>query len=422
MNYNKTIWEDNKSEINAAKLNNIETGVEYAVNSVENINVQLADIEINVTTHGFKVGIDANIQQNTQIIQSLIDQYNDLVLYFPSGISKIGQLNLGSEKNITFRGKSSSFATSVNKSTSTPKVIDTYSQILVNLEENAPWIQHQNCAMVFEKISVINGQINSQSSIEYTQKNLMIETQTNKLKGKVFAFDCSFIGWKSLGGDIGILNKEEEILQSCWLASRCRFRNNIIALAQLVDGRITDCSFNKNEYAILMKKGSGFSTIMNNRIEWNTTGVVIKNAHDIKVTDNEFDRQSNPGLIVDGLCVGNIESNLFRRNGALESLDRDDFDNNVHFTIKNCENVVVKGNNTLAKETLDTSNNKATRPSNCSNISNNSNCIISENILNGCTKKDKASANKIENNTDCIIVNNIPTAISSNFINTNNTI
>lgn len=41
MNYNKTIWEDNKSEINAAKLNNIETGIEYAVNSVENINVQL---------------------------------------------------------------------------------------------------------------------------------------------------------------------------------------------------------------------------------------------------------------------------------------------------------------------------------------------------------------------------------------------
>lgn len=41
MDYNKTIWEDNKSEINAAKLNNIETGIEYAVNSVENINVQL---------------------------------------------------------------------------------------------------------------------------------------------------------------------------------------------------------------------------------------------------------------------------------------------------------------------------------------------------------------------------------------------
>lgn len=463
MNYNKTIWEDNKSEINAAKLNNIETGIEYAVNSIENINVQLdkrvkfkvvgeedtevppihggnsyddtelqnkisnietreVDKEINVTTRGFKVGIDANIQQNTQIIQSLIDQCNDLVLYFPSGISKIGQLNLGSEKNITFRGKSSSFATSVNKSTSTPKVVDTYSQILVNLEENAPWIQHQNCAMIFEKISVINGQINSKSAIEYTNTNLMIETQTNTLKGKVFAFDSSFIGWKSLGGDIEILNKEESILQSCWLANRCRFRNNTIALAQLVDGRITDCSFNKNEYAILMKKGSGFSTIMNNRIEWNTTGVVIKNAHDVKVTDNEFDRQSNAGLIVDGLHVGNIESNLFRRNGALDSLNASDFDNNVHFVISNCENVIVKSNTTLAKSTLDTSSGGITRPSNCSNISNNNNCIISENILNGCTKKDKASANKFENNTDCIIINNIPIAVGTNFVNINSTI
>lgn len=107
-------------------------------NKISNIETREVDKEINVTTRGFKVGIDANIQQNTQIIQSLIDQCNDLVLYFPSGISKIGQLNLGSEKNITFRGKSSSFATSVNKSTSTPKVVDTYSQILVNLEENAP--------------------------------------------------------------------------------------------------------------------------------------------------------------------------------------------------------------------------------------------------------------------------------------------
>lgn len=228
------------------------------VDKINKINQRETDKEVNVTAHGFQIGINANVEQNTSIIQSLINQYNDLVLYFPSGISKIGQLNLGSEKNITFRGKSSSFATSVNKSTSTPKVVDTYSQIFVNLGANAPWIKHQNCTIIFDKISVINGQIDSQSSIEYTKNNLMIETQTNELKGKVFAFDCSFIDWKSLGGDIGILDKEEDILQSCWLATRCRFRNNTIALAQLVDGRVTDCSFNKNEYAILMKKAVDF--------------------------------------------------------------------------------------------------------------------------------------------------------------------
>ena len=83
-----------------------------------------------------------------------------------------------------------------------------------------------------------------------------------------------------------------------------RFRNNIIGLTQLVDSRIIDCSFNKNDYAIIMKKNSGFSTILGNRIEWNNQrAITVINAHDVTISNNEFDRNSKAGLVVDNLEV-----------------------------------------------------------------------------------------------------------------------
>lgn len=378
-------------------------------NKIRKMSKQLSNKEVDVTLFGFENGINANVTNNTSIIQGLIDNNDDLVMYFPSGINKIGKLNLGLEKNITFRGKSSSFATSITKNSD---VIDTYSKILVNLDASEPWIEQQNCTIIFDKISCINGAVDSNGTIIYSNNNLMIKTEANNIKGKVFATESSFIGWKQLGGDPDILTKESGLLHSCWLASRCRFRNNTIALAQLVDGRVSDCSFNKNEYAIYMNNNSGFTTIQNNRVEWNTVnGIVVKNAHDVKITDNEFDRNGKSGLIVDTLVGGNIESNIFRRNGTDTTLATDDFDNNIHFFIQNCTDVIVKGNNTVAKSILDTGG--AKRPSNVSNISNNTNCIVSENILNGCTKTDKLLGNKIENNTNCVIANNIPDIINS---------
>ena len=391
-----------------AEVINARGGKKTLGDRLDEFSSKFDNVEIDVKSLGFQQGKDGDIELNTTLIQSLINEHDDLVLYFPSGINKIGQLNLGVEKNITFKGKSSSFATSTNKSTSNPKIIDTYTQLLINLNENEAWITHQNSTIIFEKISVINGIINN-NDINYTNSNLMIKTQANNLKGKVFASESSFIGWKSVCGDIDILSKESDILQSCWLANRCRFRNNKVALAQLVDGRIIDCSFNKNDYAIVMKKGSGFSTIIANRIEWNNEqGIVVNKAHDVTITNNEFDRNGKAGLLVNELLVGNITDNTFRRNGATETLSASDYNDNIHFSIKNCNNVIVKGNNTVAKSTLDTSTGGMTRPSNVSNISNNTNCIISENILNGCSKSDKLSANTIENNTNCVIVNNIP--------------
>ena len=103
----------------------------------------LYNIAIDVESFGFEKGINADKESNTKLIQLLIDRYDDLVLYFPSGINRLGHLNLGTDKNITFRGKSSAFATSVNKSVSNPRIIDTYTRIVIN-DENEYWLEHDN--------------------------------------------------------------------------------------------------------------------------------------------------------------------------------------------------------------------------------------------------------------------------------------
>ena len=99
---------------------------------------------------------------------------------------------------------------------------------------------------------------------------------------------------------------------------------------------------------------------------------------------------------------------MFRRNGADETLDRDNYEDNTHIVVKDSTNCIIKGCNTMARNIMDTSSGGATRPTNASNFSNNKECIITDNMLVGCTKSDKLDANKIESNIDCVISNNIP--------------
>ena len=80
--------------------------------------------------------------------------------------------------------------------------------------------------------------------------------------------------------------------------------------------------------------------------------------------------------------------------------------------MKNSTSVVINNSITVVKAITDNSS-SSTRPSNCSYISGNTDCIISNNILTGCTKSDKDAANKEENNTNCIIDNNIKNSPSA---------
>lgn len=373
----------------------------------------LKNIAIDVETLGFKEGANSNKELNTKLIQTAIDNHNDLVLYFPSGINKLGHLNLGTDKNITFRGKSSSFATSVNKSVSNPRIIDTYTRIVIN-DENEYWLEHDNCTIIFDKISIMNCEIDESGKTTPLKKMTLVKTNANPTKGKVFATESSFIGWKNVGGDRDALTKNENLLNSCWLTSRCRFTENEVALSQLVDSRIIDCSFNKNDWGIVLKGTAGFSTIMNNRLEWNKkNGIFVSGGHEINIVDNEFDRNLLAGCYIQKSINGSLMHNTFRRNGALDTLAKDDYENNVHYVVKDCDNFKIKDNTTRAMQILDTDTGGKTRPSNVCQVVNNNHLIFKDNDLLGCTRTNKLEGSISENNTNSIIDN------LSNFVPTN---
>ena len=400
--YKPTTWIGGKTIGTADIMNNIENGIENAYDMLNKLGTD-------VTALGVSAGVLADPYTNTTILQDYINKNDSVVLYFPPGNYMINSLNFGTDKNITFRGASSSFATSVNKSVSNPRIIDTYSRILFCTDESSDYfINHDNCTIIFDKISFVNGFVDERNTMTLHKDKCLVKTNTNSTKGKIFTTECSYIGFKNVFGDIDVLSKSSGVLQTCVMAHRCRFTENTVALSQLVDGRITDCSFNKNDYALYMKNGGGFTTFSNNRVEWNRKhGIYILGSHDMTIIGNEFDRNSFAGLYIDGLTVGNINSNIFRRNGADDTLDREDYENNIHFVIKNCTNVNVTNSLTVAKAILDTSSGGTTRPTNCSAFTNNSKCIFKDNNLTGCTKGDKNNANPMDSNVSCIINDNI---------------
>lgn len=375
---------------------------------------------INVLKHGIVEGLNANVEQNTMKLQQLINTYgNTKVIYFPAGVYLIGQIDAGTKNNISLKGVSSTFASLMNKNINTGEIQDTFTKIVCCADAGQPLITHSNCVFVLDNIGFYNYYKDRGTG---EKKNTLINTsQTNKEKGKVFATNCGFYGFKVAFGDAytfssmeqtlgSNLTKPESILQTCVVASRCRFVNNGIGINQNVDGRLTDCSFNKNTYAMVFRKSSGFSTINGCRIEWNiNNGIYIEDAHDVTVGLSEFDRQGHAGLYMVRSTNCNIVNNVFRRNGADTNYDSNNFTHNIHLFAHNNTGCIIKGNNTVAKHILDTSSGGATRPSNASNIANNTQCIISENILTGCTKTDKVAANLLEGNKECVIVNNIPT-------------
>ena len=365
------------------------------------------DYQFNVKHYGVKVGNDVDVAKNTEIIQDLINKHDDLVLYFPSGIYRLNSLDLGVNKNITFLGKSSAFATSVNKDIANPRIIDTYSKIVVDLPENEYFLNHTNCTVIVDKISFINGNVSDSNDITVSQNNYFIKTITNSNKGKVFCTDSSFIGWKQVGGDPECLTKENELLHCCFMANRTRFTENIIAIGNPLDSRLVDCTFNKNNYAIVSNKNSGFTTVNGCRIEWNRiNGIKLINSKEFIITSCEFDRQGYSALSIEKSTRCTISNNVFRRNGANEELTIEDNINNCHMYLSENEEMIVTGNITLAKSILDTSGAKE-RPTFSATVVNNNWITFKDNSLRGCTKKDKEEAFIRSGNINCCIENNM---------------
>lgn len=444
----KTDCNNKFNEVNT-QLSNLENSVsrnESKINSLTadttkkftEVNAKVSGIEslvnpshISVTKFGIMEGFNVDVVENTRRFQEMIDYCaNDKVIVFPSGNYVFNSVNLGEKRNITIKGSSSPFASFSQKNIYTGAFIDEFTKIYCNAPSGETFFNHKSCVLILEDIAFYN--VKKDAEGNFTQQEaktniLMQHTRSedatkNIEKGKVFCLNSAFYGWKVVfGSDFTFQHLEDEwgtgkveetyeyFKQSCVVASRCRFTRNGIAVNQSVDGRLIDCSFNKNDYAIVLRENSGFTTISSCRIEWNNyNGIYCEKAHEVTVSDCEFDCNGHAGLY----AVENTNSNfsgVFRRSGAKvpsDDISREDFINNVH--IYACRNINCNflGSNTTVKPISDVGS-APERPTNASNFSNNINCIITSNNLCGCTKKDKVAANKIEGNIDCIIKDNM---------------
>lgn len=408
-----------------------ETFVNQAISRVTN------PIHINALSFGIKEGRNVDVVENTRCFQEAIDYCkNDKVLVFPSGEFIFNSVNLGERNNITIVGASSSFATFAQKNIYTGAITDTLTKIICNAPTGETFFNHKSCVLIMKDIAFYNLKKDSSGNFttEEAKTNILMQhtrsadQNKNTEKGKVFLTNCAFFGWKvCFGSEFTFQHLEDEwetgkresdyeyFKQSCVMASRCRFTRNGVAINQSVDARIIDCSFNKNDYAIVFRENSGFSTVSNCRIEWNIyNGIYCEKAHEVTVADCEFDCNGYAGLY----AVENTNSNfngVFRRNGAkVDTTDenREDYINNVHIYARGNVNCNFVGSNTTVKPISDVGS-APERPSNCSNFSENINCVISMNNLTGCTKSDKKQANKFENNIECIIENNMTTYVGN---------
>ena len=438
LSVNKSLYpdsQDSKDQLNTlvnalGELQNID-------NRFAQTNAQLSqktnESYVNAVAFGIKEGFDVNVEENTRLFQELINHCADSkVIIFPSGNFVFNSVNLGEKRNITIKGASSPFASFAQKNIYTGAFIDEFTKIYCNAPSGETFFNHKSCVLILENIAFYNVKKDSNGNFTQTEakKNIFMQhtrsedATKNVEKGKAFCFNTAFYGWKVVFGSdftfqhledewrTGLVQSEYEYFkQSCVVASRCRFTRNGVAINQSVDGRLVDCSFNKNDYAIVLRENSGFTTISNCRIEWNNyNGIYCDKAHDVTVSNCEFDCNGWAGLY----ATNNTESNfngVFRRNGAkIETLEdgshQNDFTKNVHIYANGNLNCNFIGSNTVVKPISDVAS-APERPSNCSNFTNNKNCVVSLNNLAGCTKKDKTNANCFDGNINCIIDNNI---------------
>lgn len=385
---------------------------------------------IDIRQFGAQVGLYADVKANTKAIQNAINfAKDDKCIVFPAGWIITDTLDLGSGSNITLKGVSNNMGSYINK-----KNGDTFSKILyVRSKQDKPLFTQERCMMIFENLGFYGS--TTIDGVTYgSNKSILLKgdvvDKSIDYKGKVFANNCEFAGWGTVFGGASIkydskgnptlkyvksTRKQGSYLQTCVLATNCRFSNNEIALSQLVDGRILGCSFNKNKYAIVFGPKSGFTTVANSRIEWNAyNGTYIDSAHDVSLNNNEYDRNGRAGIYAIN-CEGlNITNNYLRRSGADETLATNDIVNNTHLYVKGTSNGNISNNVTAVKYNYDSkidennSNGKKglNRPSNVSHFEDNNNLIVANNCLNGGNNKEN-SLNTLNNNTNFIFSSNL---------------
>lgn len=238
-------------------------------------------------------------------------------------------------------------------------------------------------------------------------------------KGKIYAENCLFGGFKVCFGDAYVTDALETALNAlderdmlsapttfekcCFVGTRCRFVACGCAVNIGVDSRLIDCSFNNGWYGVAFSQNSGISTISNCRLEWlKLNGIYAINSHDITISANEFDRCNWAAIHMVNNTNINVCNNILRRNGADTNYDNTAVTKNIHLYIDGNTGGVVNSNVTIKKEITDSGG--TTRPTNSICIRNNDSIVVFGNDFSGCVTGNN---NKLVNNSNSQIGFNV---------------
>lgn len=336
-------------------------------------------------------------------------------VYIPAGTYVCTTpITVPSSSVIEIRGAADAFAAAMHRESVNGELHPIRSGTTLIYRGEGAFIRHTNCVFRLRNLSLVSE--DADKAYLYTARLIGQTAVDSTTKGKIYATNCLFAGWKTVSGDPyvsndletalgGTLTKPATLEQCCIVASRCRFSYCGAALNMGVDARLDDCSINKCYYGAAFFGSAGFSTLANCRIEWCLyDGVTAEQAHDILITGCEFDRCGHAAVRLEACTHCAVIGNTMRRSGAdKDNVSADSSTNNIHVYVRGCTAGVIASNNTVAKLIMDDGSDTTTRPTNAYNIRDNTAMVISGNDWGGCTT---GTYNKLSGNINCMITGN----------------
>ena len=379
----------------------------------ETMIVDIYDVLVNATEYGLSTAAADNSPALLAAIQAATLKH--VPVFLPAGTYILASpIVVPDSATIYLVGVANAFAASMNRELVGTEYHAKESGTTLIYRGEGSMFMHKGAYFSFKNITFANQ--NESKRYLYNARVVGQVTVDSSTKGKIYAENCLFAGWKTVAGDTyitddlesvlgGTLTKPETLEQCCIVASRCRFSFCGSAFNMGVDSRLDDCSINKCYYGVSFYGAAGFSALANCRIEWCLfDGVLGNQAHHITVTGCEFDRCGHAAIRLTSCTSCNIVGNMMRRNGADPDLTADAATRNIHLYINGCTGGTITGNSTVAKNISDDGSSTTVRPVNAYNIKSNSNMVISGNDFTGCTT---GTYNRYTDNTECRTTGNL---------------
>lgn len=391
----------------------------YENTNITTMKQRFEEILINVKDFGAK---GDGITDNTIAIQSAMDSLkNGETLYFPEGTYLTNTILFkdSTAKRFKIKGSNYKHHSTIGDSNS---LIGGTQIVYIGSAGGKLFERETGSGFVVEFEELIFSACSSINDATYQTCYFMFYNASGSSNTRyitVYAKNCKWFGWLTAFGEYreidngGVNDLATNIGQCNVKFEKCSFTRNKHAISQCIDSVILNSQFSINDYAIVLRKYGFANRMIGNRIEWNIkNGIYIYQGESI-ITSNEFDRSGYAGLHIVKSKSSIVSNNKFLRNGAYENSSGTGGATNLVSTVQDvhiyADNNIncIFSNNVCREERQWDSGTGDVVPYRCSTFTNNSNCVIEGNSLDGGNIKytNYKRLNLFKNNSYCIISN-----------------